>query len=110
MGDTHVRKSLIPDEPTAASSVKSSGKKKSNAKSAGDSDGSGKVRVIAMTGLFVVLLAIVTYLYAWPDSTPKEETPEPEAPQAQPAQPGKPQDNTPVPPEMKPDRHDVIQG
>ena len=109
MGDTHVRKSLIPDEPAATSSGKSSGKKKAKS-NAGESDGSGKVRVIAMTGLFVVLLAIVTYIYAWPDSTPKEEAPEPEAPQAQPAQPGKPQDNAPVPPEMKPDRHDVIQG
>lgn len=105
MGDSHVRKSLIPDEAPA----KPAGKSKSKSKES-DSDGSGKIRVIAITGVFVVLLGIVTYMYAWPHSTPNDEPAEPAAPQADPAQPVKPQDNTPVPPEMRPDRHDVIQG
>jgi hypothetical protein len=104
MGDSHVRKNLIPEEAPA----KPDGKSKSKSKDAA-SDGSGKARVIAITSVFVVLLAIVTYMYAWPDSTPKDEPGE-AAPPPDPAQPIKPQDNTPVPPEMKPDRHDVIQG
>ncbi len=112
MGDTHVRKSLIPDEKPASSTAQASGKSKSKAKAGADADdstGNGKVRVIAITSVFVLLLAFVAYKY-WSDSEPKYIPPEVETQVEEPAKPGQPRIDAPVPPEMKPDRRDVIQG
>ena len=113
MGDAHVRKSLIPDEPPAQGSGKSSGKSTSKSKSKSGSDAadnSGRVRVIAMTAVFALLLGWVAYKYAWADRAPEYVPPGDIAPPADPNQPPKPPDNTPIPPEMRIDRPDVIQG
>ncbi len=108
MSDTHVRKSLIPDEPPAGSTGKPSGKSIANADAA-DSTGSGKIRVIAITSVFVLLLGFVAYKY-WSGSEPKYIPPEAEAPAAEPTKPGQPRNTSPTPAEPPPERHDVIQG
>ena len=108
MGDTHVRKSLIPEESRVGSTGKPSGESKANANAA-DSSGKGKVRVIAITSVFVLLLGFVAYRY-WSGSEPKYIPPEAEAPAAEPTKPDQPRNTAPTPAEQPPERHDVIQG
>ena len=105
MGDPHVRKSLIPNEKPAPES----GKPKSAAKG---TDSSGRVRVIAITGVFVLLLAAVAYSYrdSWLGEPKIEDVMAEEiAPQGEPPKPKAPHE-LPDSPELPPDPPGATQG
>ena len=100
MSEIRKRKSLVPDELAATPPTSDKG----SARPANPR----KTRAIVITSIFVVLLALVAYKYAWPESVPKQDLEPVVEEQPDPAKPGQPR-NSP-PPEPAPVPRGTITG